>query len=200
MHPRAIYHPYLRQTMPTTTTSWRAWKMAAMLLLLTAGALAVHGYHPYVEDAEIYLPGVEKLLNPKLFPFGTQFFESHAGLSIFSRLIAGSVRLTHIPFDYGIFLWQIACIFLFLLACWQLTGALFTSAKARWCGVALVAALLTMPVAGTALYIMDQYLNARNVEAFAGVFAVDRVLRRKYFATAAWLIFEIAIHPLMGAF
>jgi hypothetical protein len=176
------------------------WKSTGGLLLLTAGALAVHGYHPCVEDAEIYLPGVEKLLNPQLFPFGTQFFESHAGLSVFSRLIAGSIRLTHIPFDYAIFIWQLACIFLFLLACWQLTGALFTSAKARWCGVALVAALLTMPVAGTALYIIDQYLNARNVEAFAAVFAVDRVLRGKYFATAAWLIFEIAIHPLMGAF
>ena len=35
-----------------------------LLLLLTAGALLVHGYHPYAEDAEIYLPGVEKILNP----------------------------------------------------------------------------------------------------------------------------------------
>jgi hypothetical protein len=170
------------------------------LLLLTAGAFAVHGYHPFAEDAEVYLPGVEKALHPSLFPVGSQFFEAHAGLSIFSKLIAGSLRASHIPFEYGIFLWQVACIFLFLLACWQLTGCIFESAKARWCGVALVAALLTMPVAGTALYIMDQYLNARNVEAFAAVFAVDRVLRRKYFAAVLWLLFETAIHPLMGAF
>lgn len=176
------------------------WKTTLGLVLLTLAALAIHGYHPCAEDAEIYLPSVEKALNPALYPIGSQFFESHAGLSIFSKLIAESIRLTHLPFEYGIFIWQLACIFLFLLACWQLTGALFTSRTARWCGVSLVTALLTMPVAGTALYIMDQYLNARNVEAFAAVFAVERVLRRKYVAMILWLIFETAVHPLMGSF
>jgi len=156
------------------------WKPTLGLALLTLAALGIHGYHPCAEDAEIYLPGVEKALNPALYPTGSQFFESHAGLSIFSKLIAESIRLTHIPFEYGIFIWQLACIFLFLVACWQLTGALFASRPARWCAVSLIAALLTMPVAGTALYIMDQYLNARNVEAFAAIFAVERVLRRKY--------------------
>ena len=37
----------------------------------------MHGYHPWAEDAAIYIPGVEKLLNPKLFPFNSQFFELH---------------------------------------------------------------------------------------------------------------------------
>lgn len=176
------------------------WKTTLGLLLLTLAALAIHGYHPCAEDAEIYLPGVEKALHPSLFPTGDQFFESHAGLSVFSKLIAGSIRLTHVPFEYGIFVWQLACVFLFLLACWQLTGALFTSPPARWCAVCLIAALLTMPVAGTALYIMDQYLNARNVEAFAAIFAVERALRQKYVGMALSLIFETAVHPLMGAF
>lgn len=176
------------------------WKTTLGLALLSLAALAIHGYHPCAEDAEIYLPSVEKALNPTLYPIGSQFFESHAGLSIFSKLIADSIRVTHVPFEYGIFVWQLACIFLFLLACWRLTGVLFTSATARWCGVSLIASLLTMPVAGTALYVMDQYLNARNVEAFAAVFAVERVLRRKYVGMTLWLIFETAVHPLMGAF
>ena len=38
------------------------------LAALTALALLIHGYHPYAEDAEIYLPGVLKILNPSLFP------------------------------------------------------------------------------------------------------------------------------------
>ena len=46
------------------------YKTLAILLLLTAGTLLVHGYHPYAEDAEIYLPGVEKILHPGLFPAG----------------------------------------------------------------------------------------------------------------------------------
>jgi hypothetical protein len=63
-----------------------------LLTLLTVGALLVHGYHPWAEDAEIYIPGVEKILRPELFPFNSQFFESHAHLTFFPNLIAASVR------------------------------------------------------------------------------------------------------------
>ena len=176
------------------------YKTLAILLLLTAGALLVHGYHPYAEDAEIYLPGVEKVLHPGLFPAGQEFFASHASLTIFPNLIAFFLRLTHLPMETGLFLWHVASIFLLLLACWELSSLLFPSTRARWCGVCLVAALLTIPVAGTALYIMDQYLNPRNLAAFAGIFAVVRTLEKKYLRAALWLAFAGSVHPLMAAF
>jgi hypothetical protein len=171
-----------------------------LLLLLTAGALLVHGYHPYAEDAEIYLPGVEKILNPKLFPVLREFFASHASLTLFPNLIAFSIRITHLPFAFGLFLWHVASIFLLLLACWELGGVCFATARARWGGVCLVATLLTIPVAGTALYIMDQYLNPRNLAAFAAIFAVTRTLENKYVRALLWLVFAACVHPLMAAF
>src|SRR5271154_2354291 len=170
------------------------------LLLLTAGAMLVHGYHPYAEDAEIYLPGVEKILHPGLFPVGQEFFASHAKLTIFPNLIAFSLRVTHLPMETGLFLWHVASVFLLLLACWELSTLLFPSARARWCGVCLIAALLTIPVAGTALYIMDQYLNPRNLAAFAAIFAVVRILEKKYARAVIWLAFAGSVHPLMAAF
>jgi|SRR5579864_847716 len=176
------------------------WKVAVVLALLTLVALAVHGYHPYAEDAEIYLPGVEKILHPNLFPVGTEFFESHASLTLFPHLIAASVRITHLPFDYALFAWQVAAIFLLLLAVWSLSGLCFNSAVARWGAVAFMAALLTLPVAGTALYVMDQYLNPRNLAAFSGLFAVSRILERRYVPAALWIAFAAACHPLMAAF
>jgi hypothetical protein len=57
-------------------------------LLLTAGALLVQGYHPFAEDAEIYLPGVEKILHPELFPVGREFFLSHASMTFFPNVVA----------------------------------------------------------------------------------------------------------------
>jgi hypothetical protein len=176
------------------------YKVPLILLLLTVGALLVHGYHPYAEDAEIYLPGVEKILNPSLFPSGQEFFLSHASLTIFPNLIAFSLRLRQLPMEYGLFLWHVASIFLLLAACWELTGLLFSNARARWGGVCLVAALLTIPVAGTALYIMDQYLNPRNLAAFAGIFMVARTLEKKYLRAFLWLTFAAAMHPLMWVF
>ncbi len=176
------------------------YKTMGALLLLSAGALLVHGYHPCAEDAEIYLPGVEKILHPELFPAWREFFSSHASLTFFPNLVAFSLRVTHLPMEMGLFLWHVASIFLLLLACWELSGLFFSTAHARWGGVCLVAAVLTIPVAGTALYIMDQYLNPRNLAAFASVFAVVRALEKKYWRGFLWLAFAGSVHPLMWVF
>src|SRR5256885_1716252 len=95
-------------------------RVSVRLLLLTLGALALHGYHPYAEDAEIYLPGVEKLLHPQLFPVHAEFFQTQGSLTLFPHLIATSVRLGHLPFDYGLFFWHVLSIFLLLLASWEI--------------------------------------------------------------------------------
>jgi len=186
------------QTQIISSKGWRA--NVPGLFLLTFCALLIHGYHPFSEDAEIYLPGVEKILHPQLFPVGQEFFASHAHLTLFPNLIALSLRITHLPFETGLLLWHFASVLLFLAACWQLTGVLFSTTRARWAGVALVAALLTIPVAGTALYILDQYLNPRNLAAFAAVFAVTRTLEKKYLRMLIWLAFAAVVHPLMAAF
>ena len=64
----------------------------------------------------------------------------------------------------------------------------------------MIAALLTLPIAGTALYIVDQYLNPRNLAAFAGVFMLARTLEKKYLRAFLWLVFAAAMHPLMWVF
>lgn len=170
------------------------------LLPLTAGALLVAGYHPGVEDAEIYVPQIKKILNPALYPFGSEFFQSHARLTLFPGMIAACVRLTHLSLGTTMLLWHWLSIFLVLLACWKLADLCFDEAAARWAGVALVAVLLTIPVAGTALYIMDEYLNPRSLALFAALFAIAAVLQGKYVAAALWIIFAAAIHPLMAIF
>ena len=156
------------------------------LVLLTVGALFVHGYHPGIEDAEIYTPGIKKLLNPNLYSFGSEFFLNHARLSLFDELIAASVRATHLPFDVMIFGWYIASIFLMLLACWRLSVECFQEPEARWAAVATVAALLTLPVAGTSLYIADQYVTSRSIVTFAVLFAVLGALKGRLIMWALW--------------
>ncbi|MFZ0731268.1 MAG: hypothetical protein WAM79_02975 [Candidatus Sulfotelmatobacter sp.] len=176
------------------------YKTGLLLLALAAAAMLIQGYHPFAEDAEIYLPGVERILNPALFPTGREFFESHASMTLFPNLIAFSLHVTHLPFEVGLMLWQVASIFLLLLACWQLSGILFPSARARWGAVCMVAGLLTIPVAGTALYLMDQYLNPRNLAAFASVFALSGILQKKYIRALLWIAFAACVHPLMWVF
>ena len=171
-----------------------------ILFLLTLGALLVHGYHPWAEDAEIYLPGIEKTLNPQLFPLNAQFFEAHEKSTLYPNLIAGSVRLTHLPLDAVLFAWHIASIFLFLLACWMLSARCFASPRARWASVALVASLFTIPIAGTALYIFDEYLNPRSFSAFLSMFAIVKCVDKKYVQAGLLMLVTFAIHPLMSVF
>ena len=127
--------------------------------------MLVQGYHPFSEDAEIYLPGVERILHPELYPTGQEFFLSHAHMTLFPNVVAFSLRVTHLPMAAGLFLWHLASVFLLLLACWELSGLLFATAKARWSGVCLVAALLTIPVAGTAAPSPAAYLRAENPDS-----------------------------------
>lgn len=167
---------------------------------LTLAGLLIHGYHPYAEDAEIYLPGIKKLLNPGLFPANAEFFDHHAGYSLYPHLIAASARWNHLSIDWLAFCWHVASIFLLLAATFRLASAFFDEARERWCAVALMAALLTLPVAGTALYILDQYLNPRNLAAFAALFGLAEFLHRKYLRATIWLLFCVAVHPLMASF
>ena len=175
-------------------------KTLAILLLLTLGAVAVAGYHPGVEDAEIYLPGVLKVLNPQLFPYNQAFFASHAHMTLYPNLIAASVRLSHLPLDYAMLLWQLLAVFLLLLACWRIGRLCFTSQRAIWGGVAMVAALLTIPVAGTSLYIMDQYLNTRSLSTPMILLAIVNVVEHKWARGLMWIVLTGLIHPLMVVF
>jgi hypothetical protein len=173
---------------------------ASFLLVLTAAAILVHGYHPAVEDAEIYTPGIKKILNPSLYPFGAEFFESHAHKTLFPNLIAASIRLSHLPFNTALFLWHVLSIFLLLLGCFAIGSLCFPTARARWAGVGLVAALLTIGVSGTALYIADQYLTPRSLSAPMLLFAIAAVLQKRYTRAGLWLGLTAVIHPLMSVF
>jgi hypothetical protein len=175
-------------------------KEVGILLLLAFLAMLVHGYHPAVEDAEIYVPGIKKVLNPALYPYNAAFFQSHAHMTLFPNLIAGSIRILHLPFDWALLLWQYFAIFLLLLGCWHVGRVVFRCARAQWGGVALVAALLTIPVAGTALYIMDEYLNTRSFSTPAVLFIVLNLVQRKFGRAAIWAALTAAIHPLMVGF
>ena len=66
--------------------------------------------------------------------------------------------------------------------------------------MSLVSALLTMPVAGTALYIADQHLHPRTPACAAILFAIGAVLQRRYGLAAVFSAAAVLLHPLMGAF
>jgi len=122
----------------------------SLLLAITLVSILVHGYHMGTDDAAIYAPGIEKAADPSLFPFGSEFFMHHAGLSLFPRLVASITWLTGLPIEWSMLLWFAFAQFLLLWSAYELAGQCFRSERARWAGVGLLAAFLSVPVAGTA--------------------------------------------------
>jgi hypothetical protein len=172
------------------------------LLLLTFAALLIHGYQFGVEDQAIYLAGIKRQLDPGLYPHDAVFFLVQTGNTLFDELIAASVRATRLPLDLILFAWHLATVFATLFACRRLARRCFTDPAAQWSGVALVAVLLTLPVAGTRLLIFDQYLHARNFATPALLLALDALLDRRA-SVLAWLAAGAVLHPQMiffGAF
>ena len=170
------------------------------LFLLTLIAMLVLGYHPGLEDDAFYLAAIKRDLNPALFPHDADFFRLQFQATIFDKLIAASIRLTHVPLAWCVLLWQIASIYFILWGCWQIARRLFAEAYARWAAVTLVALLLTIPVSATEISLADQYLHPRNLATAAIVWAIVATLDRRFVLAGVLLAFAFAVHAIMASF
>jgi hypothetical protein len=159
----------------------------------------VMGYHPGLEDDGVYLAAVKARLDPALFPQNAGFFRLQMQATVFDGAMAGFVRATHIPLGWAELLGQLGCLFAILFACHSMARRLFRDPHAQWAGVALVAALFTLPVAGTALYLADQHLHPRNVAAALILPAVARILAHRRRQAIPFLLAAALVHPLMAA-
>ena len=87
-----------------------------------------------------------------------------------------------------------------LWASWRIAALCFRERSAIWCAVGLVACLLTMPVAGTALYLMDPYLTPRSLSTPLALHAVAWAMQKRYLRSLICIAAIAAIHPLMSIF
>ncbi len=173
---------------------------AALLLAITLLAVAVNGYHLGVEDQAIYLPAIKQHLNPALYPTNAEFFQAQTGPMLTDNLIAASIRVSHVPLEWSMLLWHVASIFGLLAGCLRLSRRCFPSAAGQWAGVAAVAGVLTMPVAGTLVLIATQYLHPRSLAAVPLVLAVVEVMDRRWLRAALLMALAAILHPQMAFF
>jgi hypothetical protein len=180
--------------------SFGQYKNFILLSLLSAGALLVEGYHPGVEDDAVYLSAIQRRLHPTLYPHDFRLFTLQMQASVFDRLTAAWVRFTHIPVSVSEMMGQCLAAFFLLWGCYALARRCFTAPSGQWAGVALVGVLFTMPVAGTALYIFDQYLHPRAIATALILWAILLVLDRRIVLACVLLAAAVVVHPIMGVF
>jgi hypothetical protein len=159
----------------------------------------VMGYHPGAEDDGVYLTAVKANLQPALFPHDADFFRIQLQATQFDGWMAQFVRSTGVPVAWAELAWHVTSLILILWACSSIARRLFAEARAQWAAVALVAAMFTLPVAGTALTLVDQYLHPRALASALVLVAVARILASKSWQAIPLLLLAFALHPIMAA-
>jgi len=170
-----------------------------LTIFFTSLGIAVMGYHPGLEDDGVYLTAIKRNLNPALYPHDANFFRLQLQATFFDKWVAWSVHWTGIPVAATEFLFQFASIALIVYACWTIARRLFPEARAQWAGVAMVSAMFTLPVAGTALYLVDQHLHPRALATGFILLAVSRILAGKKWQAVPFLLLAFGLHPIMAA-
>lgn len=160
----------------------------------------VMGYHPGIEDDGVYLAAIKADLRPTLYPHDSDFFRLQLQATVFDRWMANFVAIGHIPLAYAELLWQFASLVCILWAAHSIAQRLFRDECAQWAGVALLSAMFTLPVAGTALYLIDQHLHPRAMATALILFAISSILNQKTWRALALLLAALVVHPIMGAF
>ena len=162
--------------------------------------MLVEGYHPGVEDDGVYLAAIQRRLHPALYPHDFSLFTRQMQASIFDRLMAGLVRMTHLPLPVIELAGQYLAAFFLLWGCRALAERCFPTRAGVWAAMGMVGVLFTLPVAGTALYLFDQALHPRALATVLILAAILQVLNRRLIGGAVLLVLALVMHPLMGAF
>ncbi len=186
--------------MNSRDNGWR--RGAALATVLTPLALAIHGYHPYAEDGGIYVAGVKRLLNPALYGANPVFVLAPMRTSLFAPVVAGLVRWTHVPLAWTLVVLYAGSVWLTLFAGWRLAMRFSSDEKARAGAAVLLACWLTLPVAGTSLYLADPYLTARSFSTPLVLLALGNALggRRAVPGVLTALGLAALFHPLMAGY
>jgi hypothetical protein len=171
-----------------------------VLAALTVFAFLIMGYHPGLEDDAFYLAAIKRNLNPSLFPHDAEFFRLQFQATIFDKLIAFSVRLSHLPLGWAVLLWQLTAIFLLLHGCWRIGRRCFVEPAAQWAAVITIAVLLTLPLPGIAISLADQYLHPRTLATAAILAAIVAVIDRRFWMAGILLAAAFAVHAIMASF
>lgn len=173
---------------------------AGIVTLLALAAILVDGYHPYSEDAGIYVASLKWLAHPDLFPASGAFLAPYVHLSLFSHFGAWLLRELHLPLEAVLLVMHFATTWLFAYASHRLAMRCFSRPEGHWGGTLLSILCLSVPVAGTSLSIMDPYLTGRSFSTPFALLAFCAMLERSHWRVFAFLLLASLFHPLMGGY
>ena len=151
-----------------------------MLALLAALSILAAGYHPGAEDDGVYLCGHQARPQPGVVSARLGILHGPIAGDYFRQVGGRLGAATHCRWGWY-FLKGLALsrYFSLLWGCRRISQRCLLETYAQWASVSLVAVLLTLPVAGSALYLVDQNLHPRALATAAILAAIIATIDRK---------------------
>ncbi len=179
-----------------------------VLLLLTATAFLIHGYHPFAEDGGLYAAGIKLYVHPSLFAHDRAFVAARRAYSLFDPVIGSLTLWLHRPLEEVLLCAHLLCLYLTLVAIARLAAMCFATPKAPLYAAALTAVACTVPVAGTSLFFMEPYLTARSFSTPLTLLAISLLSpapaaafpKRRFAAGITVLAMATLLHVAMSAY
>jgi hypothetical protein len=170
------------------------------LLAISALTFLTHGYHPFADDAGLYVAGVKKLLDPTLFPVGMRFILSETRIESFYPLVIGVTKMLGGSLEGALLLVYLLTLIAFIYGAWYVSGLMTDCRFSRWIAVCLAGCFFTLPVAGTSIHIMEPYAGPRSIVAALSLFAVGLTLERRWIWLGVTLLASATMHPELTIF
>ena len=175
-------------------------KQHFLLLAISALTFLIHGYHPFADDAGLYVAGLEKLLDPTLFPVGMRFILSETRIESFYPLVIGVTKMLGGSLTSALLLLYLLTLVAFIYGTWYVSGLITECRFCRWTAVCVAGCFFTLPVAGTSINIMEPYLGPRNIVVMLSLFTVGLTLERRWFLLGLTLVASATMHPELTIF
>lgn len=168
-------------------------------VVIAAATIAVFlllGYHPYAEDGGIYLTTLLQRLHPQLYPHSHAFAGERLPHSAYLWMM--QVLAHGVPVMWLLPAVQAVGLFFTLDAILRITQCSFSSSGEQMMAFITAAIGLGLPVAGTALYIVDPYVTARSLSTPLLLYALYAILTRRSMRAAGLTMLALFLHPLMA--
>jgi hypothetical protein len=163
---------------------------AAFLLLATANS---GGYRYGASDQAFYIPAVEQLLDPSLFPRDRTLIEGQSRLLLSDDVIAWIATTVGTPLTVVCAIGFAAAGLLLGSSLWHLAGALRFP---PWTAAALVLAMtLRHRITQTGVNSFEGYFHPRVLAYGLGVGALAAILAKRRRLAAISLLVGIMVHP-----
>jgi len=166
--------------------------IAAALFVLLATANS-GGYRFGVSDQAFYVPAIQHLLDPSLFPRDSALLEAQSSLMTSDQLLAGVVQATtgSLP-DLAAGFYLVSLLVLVAAAVYFARGLQFS-----WWAVAAFGVLLTFRhrIAKTGANSLEGYMHPRQMAFGLGVLAIASVIRNRFGVAVLCVALAGVLHP-----